>query len=252
MRIKIDTCVFSMIGQIRDNHEDNFYFFKHSLKEKNTGLEKMLYKTIENDNYPVFGIFDGMGGLPYGEKASRIASLMLKKCVEEESSFSMKEYFKITEERMNHYKGGKVKMGTTASLIRFLEDKIEIGNIGDSRIYFVKGKKLIQVSKDHTEQLLYDELNIILNRKPKLVEYLGTKEEGIKIHPHIKKISYSNIKKIIMCTDGLTDMVDDKEIENILVNEESIVDNMNSLITKVNQNGGRDNTTIMIFKLERE
>ena len=193
-----------------------------------------------------------MGGLPYGEKASLLADLQLKKEIKENSSYKMKNYFKNADERIKNYKNGKIKMGTTVSLIRFLEDQIEIGNIGDSRIYFLKGKKLIQVSKDHTEKIIFDELNIELNRKPKLIEYLGLKEEGLKVHPHIKKYSYSSINKILMCTDGLTDIVSDEEIEKVLLKEESIENNIKELLSLVEENGSKDNTTIMIFKIEKE
>ena len=247
--MKIKGCITSMIGKKRDNNEDNFYFAKEILKENNSGLEKIIVKDI---NHKTFGIFDGMGGLPLGEKASHLGALELQKYCNNNNDFSMKEYFKIANERIKNYKNGKIHLGTTVSIINFLDKKFEIGNIGDSRIYILKNDKLIQISKDHTEQMLFDELNISLNRKPRLIEYLGLKEEGLKIHPHIRKYSYRNISKILMCTDGLTDMVSDEEIRKILVSEESIEDNMQELISLVNKNGGEDNTTIMIFKIDKE
>lgn len=242
------TCI-SIIGNVRESHEDNFYFCNTILKEKNNGLEIPIEKTVNNLKNPIFGLFDGMGGLPYGEKASHMAALELKRIVEEKKYYSIKEIINRLNEKIKKYKSGKVKIGTTVSIIRFLEDNIEIGNIGDSRIYFLKGKKLIQVSKDHTDKLLYDELNISLDRKPKLIEYLGLNEDGIKIHPHIKKYSYKNITKIIMCSDGLTDLVSEEEINNILIdNNLKVLEELTSL---VNERGAKDNTTIILFDLEK-
>ncbi|MBR2828797.1 MAG: serine/threonine-protein phosphatase [Bacilli bacterium] len=244
--MKIKGCVMSMIGKKRENNEDNFYFSNQILKEENCGLEKIIEKEI---NSTTFGIFDGMGGLPLGEKASHLGALELQKYCNSTSNFSMKEYFTKANERIKNYKSGKIHLGTTVSIIHFQEKQFEIGNIGDSRIYLLKKDKLIQVSKDHTEKLLFDELKIKLERKPRLIEYLGLKEEGFKIHPHIKKFSYRGIKKILMCTDGLTDMVEEEKIRKTLLKKESIKENMEDLIELVNQNGGEDNTTIMIFQI---
>ena len=244
--MKIKGCVMSMIGKKRENNEDNFYFSNQILKESNSGLEKILEKEL---NTSTFGIFDGMGGLPLGEKASHLGALELQKYCNNTSNFSMKEYFLKANERIKNYKNGKVPLGTTVSIIHFQKNQLEIGNIGDSRIYLLKKDKLIQVSKDHTEKLLFDELKIKLNRKPRLIEYLGLKEEGFKIHPHIKKYSYKGVQKILMCTDGLTDMVEEERIRKTLLEKESIKENMEDLIHLVNQNGGEDNTTIMLFQI---
>lgn len=241
MRYKIDAACYSTIGNVRKNNEDNFYFDGKNMPEKNYGTEKCLTNVFYQDENKIFSVFDGMGGEARGERASYIASNNLK-LYDKKSQINWKEYINNSNKKICNEMNKENRMGSTVAALQFLEDYISIMSLGDSRIYVLSSTDIRQVTVDHTR--LVDK-----NRKPLLTEHLGVFEDELILHPYQKILLYEDIKKIIICSDGVTDMVDNNKIETILRENNNSKKCAELIIKESLSNGGKDNATIIVFTI---
>ncbi|MBR5219162.1 MAG: Stp1/IreP family PP2C-type Ser/Thr phosphatase [Clostridia bacterium] len=211
----------------------------------------------------VFIVCDGMGGHAAGNVASSSAAESVYKYVSMHSSFDM------TDQKAELLLGGAMEyannivhsrsllsskyagMGTTADVCFLNVDTLYISHVGDSRVYLMREGELIRLTEDHTlVNKLLREGEITEKQAEKhpdrhmLTQALGTEE----------KIEYDFIKQqicegdiILMCTDGLTNMVSEDTIKVLLISG-SAEQAVNQLIEKANKNGGADNVTAVVIK----
>jgi len=142
-------------------------------------------------------------------------------------------------------------MGTTLVLALFQKPNImHIANIGDSRAYLFRKNKLKMISEDHSLAKVLSE-NLNLNNKGKITRYKNylTRAIGIdlKIEPYYQQINVISKDKILLCSDGLWNMISEKDIINVL--KKNIPDKLKctDLIKKANNEGGFDNITAIII-----
>ncbi len=250
MEYLINGACKSVLGKVRKNNEDNFCFNLENLNEENNGSE-ILTSEFTNKENKVFGIFDGMGGEEKGERASYIASKILAEYSKEHigEEINWNEFVQLANERICEEMYGKDRMGTTMVGIQFCKNYFNISNLGDSRIYILKDDNIEQISVDHNEARLQEKLNINTGSKARLTQYLGIKKEEMIIQPYIMQFQYENINKIMLCSDGITDMLSDEDIKEILNGKFNPKEIVEILIDKAMENGGIDNTTVMVFDL---
>lgn len=206
----------------------------------------------------LIAVADGMGGHKAGEIASSIAITNLSKRFNE-TFFKMNKssavewiktnineinglIFKHTEENPES-KG----MGTTLVLSIITEDYILFGNIGDSSGYVMKDQKIHKVTKDHTlVNLLVDAGELTeeeARNHPKkniLMNALGINDP---IEIDIFDCSM-DVEEILLCSDGLTTMVTNEQIEKVLNGEGTVEEKVIKLIKKANNRGGNDNISV--------
>lgn len=206
----------------------------------------------------LMAVADGMGGHKAGEIASSIAITNLSKRFNE-TFFKMNKssavewiktnineinglIFKHTEENPES-KG----MGTTLVLSIITEDYILFGNIGDSSGYVMKDQKIHKVTKDHTlVNLLVDAGELTeeeARNHPKkniLMNALGINDP---IEIDIFDCSM-DVEEILLCSDGLTTMVTNEQIEKVLNGEGTVEEKVIKLIKKANNRGGNDNISV--------
>ena len=254
MIYKIDASCKSVVGNVRNNNEDNYYFNFKTLKENNTGDDKTNVMTFENVDNVVLSVFDGMGGEANGERASFLAANSLNKYLKDnvDKSFLWNDYITMANKNILNETHNNIRMGTTMAGIRFTENFIDICNLGDSKIFGFKNNNLVQISKDHTDEKIQKKLNVSKIKSYKLTQHLGIKETEMTLVPYIKQFDYNMYDKILICSDGLTDMVSTTEIKHILssnVNSKNITENLVSTALK---NGGEDNITVMVFDIRKK
>lgn len=230
------------VGQVRKANEDYFGNF-------------------QTPNGHVFVVCDGMGGHVGGAKASRIA-------VESIKSFLSSNEFSDPKLAIHHS-----IVNANASIIKFAEQNIElkgmgatcvmmlisdkgvfIGHVGDSRIYQYADSKLIRHTKDHSfVQTLVDMGEISESeaerhpRKNEISNALGLpnmkpptiRDESISVHKN---------DIVLLCTDGLTGIVNDKGIAQVLRTNKSIQAKADILVESANQGGGNDNITVQLIE----
>lgn len=217
-----------------------------------------------NNNEFLLAVADGMGGHKAGEVASQIAIDHLHDEFEKLETFGTKEsaidwlrnivveinnmIFDYTSKNPDS-KG----MGTTLVVAIKTNDYILYGNIGDSSGYVMKNEKLHKVTKDHTLVNLLVSTGELTEEEAKyhprrnvLMRALGANDP---IEIDIFDVD-TNIKGIFLCSDGLTNMLTDEQIEKILNSNLSIEEAVVKLIRKSNSRGGNDNISIAYLKKE--
>ena len=233
-------------GKVRTHNEDNVIILNN------------------NNNEFLLAVADGMGGHKAGEVASAIAIDHLHDEFDKLETFGTKEnaidwlrnivveinnkIFDYTSKNPDS-KG----MGTTLVVAIKTNDYILYGNIGDSSGYVMKNEKLHKVTKDHTLVNLLVSTGELTEEEAKyhprrnvLMRALGANDP---IEIDIFDVD-TNIKGIFLCSDGLTNMLTDEQIEKILNSNLSIEEAVVKLIRKSNSRGGNDNISIAYLKKE--
>lgn len=244
----------SFIGNGRNNNEDNFYFNKKRLPIPNKGLKNPLKCKGTTDEPIVYAIFDGMGGECRGEDASCLSSEIFSEEYKklEELALSGKEFMYGSCEKANtavnelRMKNQLTAMGTTVAAIYFSQDEVVACNMGDSKIFRVRDKKMIQISEDHTDERIMAAMGI--KKKPVLLQYLGVPNTEMTIEPYISKGDIRSKDVYILCSDGVTDVLSINEMYKIVCNN-SADEAVKQIIAEVDKKNGADNATIIVVKM---
>jgi PPM family protein phosphatase len=208
-------------------------------------------------------VADGMGGAASGEVASRIfieSALEVfsrgGRTSEQEILDSVQEVFQVANERIlkqateNPRQQG---MGCTAELIAFHGPMYVLGHVGDSRTYLFRNAKLKQITKDHS--LLQDQLDqgIITPAEARnySLRHVINRAVGIDETLAVDLIrgGYLPGDIFLLCSDGLTDMVDDTAIEHALSFNHGLEQKGEKLIALAKEAGGKDNITIILCEV---
>ena len=205
-------------------------------------------------------VADGMGGHKAGDYASRYTIERVVASVSRNSGDEPVSVIKeainkanellLAESREDEDKSG---MGTTLVIGTIIGNKLLVANIGDSRLYIAGGSEQIrQITRDHSlvdEMVRMGEINADEARihpdKNIITRAVGTSEH---VEADFFEVELANDDTILLCTDGLTNMVRDEEILDTIKKNESIEDAAVQLVKMANANGGRDNITVMIIK----
>lgn len=144
-------------------------------------------------------------------------------------------------------------MGCTAEMIVFINDGYLLGHIGDSRVYRLQKNKLVQLTSDHT--VFQENIDKGFDEPPPsqkgsgkniLVKAMGVENQ---IVPDIKKGKIESGDLFLLCSDGLTDRVDDMMIQRTLGQPSSLAETTVDLISHANNAGGHDNITVVLIEL---
>ena len=234
----------SDIGKVREMNQDNFFV------------------SDQDDEIKLFIVADGMGGYKGGEIASKLAIDSAKSYIINNFNETNKEREKILDLVKNaveyanmvvYEKSQEVEelngMGTTIDVAIIQSGKLYIGHVGDSRVYRLRKEFFRKLTVDHSyvEQLL-KQGNITKEeaynhpKKNMLTKALGC---TAYVEPDVMVKGYQKGDILLMCTDGLTNMIREEQIFQILKdNPEQACD---ILVDKANENGGLDNITAVII-----
>ena len=227
-------------GKVRDHNEDSVIICENKNKEV------------------LMVVADGMGGHKAGEVASSIAVTNLGKRFDQLETIGdydnavtwIKET--VSEVNLLIYKYTKenpqnIGMGTTLVLCILTNDFLVFGNIGDSSGYIIRHKKLHKITQDHTlvsmlisTGELTDEEARKHPRKNVLMKALGSNPTIDMDIFHVE----NEVEGILLCSDGLTNMLDDEQIMKVLTENLAIEDKLHKLILKSNNRGGPDNISV--------
>ena len=225
--------------------------------------EDFYYISSENEPVKLFIVADGMGGYNGGEIASKLAVDSARNYILSnfESSKEDKESLLNLVKNSSMYanmivyekamKNEELKnMGTTLDICLIYENKAFISHIGDSRVYRIRKDFMRRLTKDHSYvQQLVDEGKITKEesvnhpKKNMLIKALGCTEY---IEPDVTVKGFIKGDIMLMCTDGLTNMIPENEILKIL--KENLDNPSKVLVDKANELGGLDNITTVIIK----
>jgi protein phosphatase len=149
-----------------------------------------------------------------------------------------------------HYAG----MGTTLVLSVFRPDRLLVGHVGDSRAYRLRGGQLVQITRDHS--LLQEQIDAGLitveqaaySANKNLVTRAVGVEDTVVLETHVHELQAGDV--YLMCSDGLSDMLDDNSIAQLLRSHDELQAMGNALIDAANQAGGRDNIAVVLARVQ--
>ncbi|WP_077367355.1 Stp1/IreP family PP2C-type Ser/Thr phosphatase [Anaerosalibacter sp. Marseille-P3206] len=234
-------------GRLRENNQDYYY----------------SSKTLD---LPLFIVADGMGGHKAGEVASKMAVEIIVEVFnsnkvnvsKDEKTIINTIKQAIDEANEKIYKKSLANlefngMGTTLTMAYILGKKLLVGHIGDSRVYIIQDNKIYQITEDHSlvaelvkngsisaEEAQYHPQKNIITRA------VGT-SKSIDTDIVIDEVKKGDI--ILLCTDGLTNMIDDLEIKNIIKDNDDMQKACEGLVKRANELGGLDNITAIAVKI---
>lgn len=266
MSKQLKIAIFSHVGNSRLNNEDNFIVTTNN-KEfcfKRTADEIYVNEGVLPNNF-CCAVSDGMGGHEFGEIASLKTVEYLSTSYDElikslDNKVLIQDYVtRLNEQFCNFAIRNKNYRNMGATLCGIVADgeKALCFNVGDSRAYTYCSGKLKQITVDHSEgQRLFDlqlltaeELKTFPNRKA-IYKYIGQKTSLI---PDVFEIEdYSSCSYILLCTDGLTDVLSDDEIESVLGSTDIDLNRKSQLLIDIalkrRLNAG-DNITLILIEL---
>jgi PPM family protein phosphatase len=210
---------------------------------------------------PVFAVADGMGGAQAGEVASRIAAGAFEQGLDAEAPAET-QLRDIAQEANSEIHdlaqkdSSRAGMGTTLTAALVHGDEVALGHVGDSRAYVLREGELKRLTKDHSlvEELrrqgrLTDEQAEEHPQRSIITRALGP-EPKVKVDTMTYPARNGDV--FLLCSDGLTTMVSDEEIRDILLQARSLRSAVNKLVDAANSRGGRDNITAVAFRLTDE
>lgn len=259
--IKVSTAAGTHIGCVRHNNEDNFYingFFK-----ENTDEESCFCADNETRDVYTFAVCDGVGGESCGELASLLAVQQLKEFDGKSLCGNLMEYAESANDVVcGEIREKRLRMATTVAILTISGENVSLCNMGDSRIYLYRDGELTQVSHDHTRlQRMVDSGAIrpedakLLKKDHVLTQFLGVFPQEFMIEPYIDEtVKLHDGDIFLLCSDGLSDMVEDDDICQLLQDHgsrppEEIVDELTDAAL---EGGGRDNITTIVVKIEMD
>lgn len=234
-------------GLVRQVNEDDFY-----ISDGPVGSLPNLYV-----------VADGMGGHNAGEVASKdcirfFVEYMSEAAYDGDAEQLFHEAFAYANERVfdEGYEKPELRgMGTTMVAMSVFGDRILVGNVGDSRLYVVSSD-LKQVTVDHSvvEELFRAGAITEVEKYHHPDRNMITRAMGVDVTVNMDffQLYKGECSMVLMCSDGLTKMLTDEEIRNVIGNASSVQEKAEKLLAASVRNGGQDNITIILVDLQKE
>ena len=262
---QIEVASLSHVGRVRTNNEDSFSTFLGSVPRLNSTGQEVIFSFL--------AVADGMGGHENGEVASNIAVRAMTEGV-------LRSFYLPTIEGKQPGRNGesplealafliedtnqailqeghqnRVSMGTTLTCAVLLGQTAVVGHVGDSRLYIL-GKssgKLRQVTHDHSIVQRLVDMGTITREEAQIspqrsVLYLTLGQKG-QIEPDVELVPLTDAAALLICSDGLWELVEDDAIEMLLKQTNSAAEACEKLVEAANAAGGVDNVTVIVAKL---
>lgn len=264
---RIRAAAVTGIGLLREANEDNFYLdgvymsperaaaCTRGLDEFSGGGEKTAC---------LLGVFDGMGGEDCGEVASALSAeaaeglkRVLRRRVFRSEEKLIEAFFRRTDalvaQRANAM--GASCVGCTGAVLWLSGGRATAANLGDSRIYLLRGGELKQLSHDHTQSQRMVDIGMITREELELMprshaiwQFIGMSHIATHI-PHPRILPSFRLREgdvFLLCSDGLTDMLDDETIAAIIAEHDDAPELARALAQAALDAGGFDNVTVLV------
>lgn len=233
--------------------------------------DKGLQRSNNQDSYvnyfssrlALFVVCDGMGGHRAGDTASKLASETIQEflisakertdyeeMVVEAVEAANKAVYDLAKTNPDYF-----NMGTTCVLVLVHEGRAIIAHVGDSRVYLMRDRSLRQLTEDHSlvqklinQGLLTEEGARHHPERSTLTRAVGTDE---RVEVELDYLDLEEGDTVLLCSDGLTTMVEDQEILDLLLTTSEAKDQVTGLVQAALDRGGADNITVTVFEYRR-
>ncbi len=264
MAVKLAVAAGTDVGKVRTNNEDAFVVADLNRDSKELGAENAESFDVR-DRGILVAVSDGMGGEAAGEVASALVVETLRRVLAEKAPDSAEGKAAIAkavedavttanEEVLSAAKDPSKKgMGATLTAVYVHGDTAYIAEVGDSRAYLLRGRRMRQMTKDQSFVQL-------------LVDAGAMSEEEAKNYPHkniilqamgqqknvataLGKLALRRNDRLLLCSDGLSNKVSPEEMREVICDSPSLEAACRKLIELANERGGEDNVTVVLAEL---
>lgn len=265
MALRIKAAVRTDAGRSRDNNEDNFYLDGTYLEREEMDAGGG-FAVDASTACALFAVCDGMGGQEKGEEASYATVRVMDALRDalgageaENVRALIDEYCGRANSAVYALDGGG-SAGTTFAGLCFYDDQAFCASLGDSRIYVLRDRKLMRISADHTEAAHLVQEGYLTEMEAQrsvyshiVTRYIGMPPSERPFHAaHYPDFVLHYGDRFLLCSDGLTDMLEDAEIRDIMLAGGGVNETVGALVQAALEHGGRDNVTVLVAEVERE
>jgi PPM family protein phosphatase len=274
--VQVELAALSDPGKVRPNNEDHFLVVRihRALQTLLTNLPAGLVPAHAEEVGYAMVVADGMGGMAAGEVASRLAIRTLVNLALATPDWVLKsgeaESERVMQRMAERYRRvdailreeaqtdpSLAGMGTTMTLACNLGADLILTHVGDSRAYLVRGGELHLLTHDHTlvQELVDRGVVHPEHAATHLFRHVLTRALGARkgeTEAEVRRISLAHEDQLLLCTDGLTDMVDVRTIGDILRSAASANEACQKLVASALDNGGKDNVTVVLARYRFE
>ena len=268
--VKVDVAGRTHTGHVRTNNEDHYLIARveRSLKTIETNLiEGSLPESFDEVAYGLV-VADGLGGYAAGEVASSLALIKLIELAVETPDWVMRmerrensgtimrrmtERFRTIDSAMRvkaESDPSLAGMGTTLTVVVSLGAELFVGHLGDSRAYLFRNQRLHQLTRDNTlaQELVEAGIARAEDTATQAMRHVLTAAiaTGEQADPQVQRFHLSDGDQILLCTDGLTEMVRDETIAAVLNEASSAAGACQTLVDMALASGGSDNVTVVL------
>jgi len=237
--IRIESCGRTDVGLQRINNEDAF---------------------VSSPEPGLLALADGMGGAASGEVASGIFADTVRELLsggpppdEEEAGELVRRTFLVANQRIRELadrEPGHKGMGCTGEIVVFTGEGYVVGHVGDSRVYLFRGGRLRQVTKDHSFVQEQVDRGVLTPEQARVHAYRHMLLQAVGIHDTLAVDLFSGKAYpgdlFLLCSDGLSDLVEDSRIEETLASDLSLEEKADRLVRDACGAGGNDNVTVVL------
>jgi PPM family protein phosphatase len=272
--VKVEFGGLSHTGKVRPINEDH-YMITRLGRDQETLLTNLPEGDVphhfQESGYAMV-VADGLGGAARGEVASRRAistlahlglqfgkwNLRINEEIAREVSERAERFYQrvgeavIEEGRTDPSLAG---MGTTLTGAFSAGSDLFVASVGDSRVYLFRRGRLLQLTRDQTYSQLLADMGQIPQHKVSThhLRHVLTDAIGVgsgKINVKVRHLPLLNEDRLLLCTDGLTEMVDEEEIAGVLMRDQGAQDACQTLVDLALEHDGKDNVTVLLAKYE--
>jgi protein phosphatase len=256
-------------GRVRPNNEDHFLIAElaKALQIRQSSLDQGEVQYSGPQGH-LFLVADGVGGSAGGERASALAVNTVENYVLDTLNWchslkgnaddrvlnEFRKALRLADEKLCREADKMPElhgMGTTMTMAYCLDSELFVAHVGDSRCYLLRGGLLYRLTRDHTmveemvrRGLLKPEEAAVHGFRHVITNVVGGSSPGVNVEVH--KIALEAGDRLLLCTDGLTEMVPEEEILQELVAEAEPEQACERLVARANENGGKDNVTVVV------
>ena len=256
-KLQLEAAVTTHVGRVRTNNEDNFYLYGRIREDVSTDFAQ--FACTAPAKAFLAAVCDGMGGESCGERASLIGVQALRPArLGQIREAALESISRANERICNEMEQNSIgRMGSTFAAIYMDEDKAVACNVGDSRIYLWRDGALRLLSVEHSKAAHLVRMGVLTPeqaaRHPSrhvLTQHLGIFPHEMELEPAFsEELELRAGDCLLVCSDGLTDMVPEENIVRTLREGQSAEKTAQMLQELALENGGRDNVTVLIVRV---
>lgn len=239
---------------------------KTDIGMKRTNNEDVIQTVFNHQEQPLMILCDGVGGQRFGEVAASMCVTYLATQWQKTSDMTpdkIQEWFDqhITVVNSEIYEKGEIfsdlkGMSTTLVCASAFENQLVVAHVGDSRAYVYRYPEIRLITKDHSLVNYLVEQGELNENDAKNHPMKNVITRALGTDPYVTidftQVSLMPSDNILLCSDGLSDMVEEEQIERILNENITLFDQSSRLVKQANDNGGRDNISLILARYDVE